>query len=158
RDPDSGVSALAPPDPAEPLRIAEDGSPSGDGLSIATDRGFIALLGRELRFVTFENSAYMVPAATCGDLDVASGAMTASTLTAVGRGLPLRIIVDKGRNRPGASYFALVRSARVIDEIQTLEDIRGRRVAITSEGSVDHIFAELALRAGGLTEEEVEWV
>jgi len=158
RDPDTGVAALPPLDPPEPLRIAEDGSPSGAGFYIATERGYFAELGLEPEFVTFESSAYMFPAVAGGDVDVAGGVMTASLLNAVDRGLPLRIIADKGRNRPGASYFDLVRSTRVIDEIQTLEDIRGRRFAITSEGSVDHIFAELALRAGGLTEEEVEWV
>lgn len=153
-----GAEALPPLDPREPLRIAEDGSPSGAAFYIATERGYFAEMGLDPEFVTFESSAYMLPAVASGDVDVAGGVMTASFLNAVERGLPIRIIADKGRNVPGASYFDLVRSTRVMNEIQSLEDMRGRRFAITSEGSVDHIFAELSLRAAGLTEDEVEWV
>lgn len=155
----AGTAPVLPAlDPPQPLRIAEDGSPSGAAFYIATERGYFQEMGLEPEFVTFESSAYMLPAVASGDVDVAGGIMTASFLNAVDRGLPIRIIADKGRNIAGASYFDLVRSTRVINEVQTLEDMRGRRVAITSEGSVDHIFAELALRAAGLTEEEVEWV
>src|SRR5690606_3631338 len=123
--------ALPPLDPPQPLRIAEDGSPSGAAFYIATERGYFADLGLEPEFVTFESSAYMLPAVASGDVDVAGGVMTASFLNAVERGLPIRIIADKGRNVPGASYFDLVRSTRVVDEVENLEDMRGRRVAIT---------------------------
>ncbi|HEX6988666.1 MAG TPA: ABC transporter substrate-binding protein [Bacillota bacterium] len=154
----NGDDALPALDPPQALRIAEDGSPSGAAFYIATERGYFAELGLQPEFVTFESSAYMLPAVASGDVDVAGGVMTASFLNAVERGLPIKIIADKGRNIPGASYFDLVRSTRVVDEVQSLEDLRGRRIAITSEGSVDHIFADLALRAAGLTEDEVEWV
>ena len=93
---------LKPLEPVELIKIAEDGSPSGAGFYIATERGYFAELGLESEYVTFQSSAYMLPALAAGQVDVAGGIMTTSFLNAVERGLDIKIIADKAAIYPAS--------------------------------------------------------
>jgi len=152
------VEELGALDPMETITIAEDGSPSGAGFYIATERGYFEELGLKAKYVTFQSSAYMLPALAAGQVDVAGGIMTTSFLNAVERGLDIKIVADKGRNIPGSSYFDIVVAKDKVDEIKTLGDLKGRRISITAYGSVDEMFVDIALTKAGLTKEDVEYI
>ncbi len=145
---------------AEPVvvKIAEDGSPSGAGFYIATERGYFERLGIKPEFVTFASSAYMLPSLAAGQVDVAGGICSVSLFNAIERGLDIKIIADKGKNIPGKSYFDLVIASDKVDEIRELSDLKGRTICITSPGSIDELFVDLALKAGGLTKDDVRYV
>jgi len=140
------------------VKIAEDGSPSGAGFYIAKELGYFERLGINAEFVTFSSSAYMLPSLAAGQVDVAGGICSVSLFNAIKRGLDIKIIGDKGKNIPGQSYFDLVLSAERVDDIKTLADLKGEKIAVTSPGSVDELFADMALKAAGLTKDDVEYV
>ncbi|EKP94345.1 ABC transporter substrate-binding protein [Thermaerobacter subterraneus] len=151
--------AGVPPLPQEvTVKIAEDGAPSGAGFYIATEKGYFRDLCIKPEFVTFESSAYMLPALAADQVQVAGGVLSVGLWNAIQSGLDLRLIATKGENVPGRSYFNLTVAAGKAAEIKDYADLKGKRIAITAEASLDEQFVDLALRHAGLTRDDVEYV
>ena len=151
--------AGVPPLPEEvTVKIAEDGSPSGAGFYIATEKGYFHDLCIKPEFVTFESSAYMLPALAADQVQVAGGVLSVGLWNAIQSGLDLHLIATKGENVPGRSYFNLTVAADKADEIKDYKDLKGKRIAITAEASLDEQFVDLALKHAGLTRDDVEYV
>ncbi len=140
------------------VKIAEDGSPSGAGFYIATEKGYFEDFNIEVEYVTFASSKSMLPALASDQVQIAGGIMSVSLFNAVKRGLDIRIIGEKGYNYPGEPYFDLVVGKQFVDEIESLSDLEGKKIAITSEGSIDEMFVDWALKSAGLTKDDVEYV
>lgn len=151
-----GGGMPAPLSPPVTVRIAEDGAPSGAGFYLADARGYFRDLGLNVEWVKFANSQDMLPALATGKVDLAGGVTTASLFNAVGRGLDVRMIADKGTNIPGRAYFQLVLRKDLEGEIRDFSDLKGRRIGVTSPGSLDELTLDKALKAGGLTLGDVE--
>ncbi|HEY8487517.1 MAG TPA: ABC transporter substrate-binding protein [Thermaerobacter sp.] len=151
--------AGVPPLPQEvTVKIAEDGAPSGAGFYIATEKGYFHDLCIKPEFVTFESSAYMLPALAADQVQVAGGVLSVGLWNAIQSGLDLHLIATKGENVPGRSYFNLTVAADKADEIKDYKDLKGKRIAITAEASLDEQFVDLALKHAGLTRDDVEYV
>ncbi|ADU50605.1 hypothetical protein Tmar_0484 [Thermaerobacter marianensis DSM 12885] len=151
--------AGVPPLPREvTVKIAEDGAPSGAGFYIATEKGYFRDLCIKPEFVSFESSAYMLPALAADQVQVAGGVLSVGLWNAIESGLELRIIATKGENVPGRSYFNLTVAADQADAIKDYADLKGKRIAITAEASLDEQFVDLALQHAGLTRGDVQYV
>ncbi|HEY8414394.1 MAG TPA: ABC transporter substrate-binding protein, partial [Thermaerobacter sp.] len=132
-----GLAGVPPLQQEVTIKIAEDGAPSGAGFYIATEKGYFRDLCIKPEFVTFESSAYMLPALAAGQVQVAGGVLSVGLWNAIQSGLDIRLIATKGENVPGRSYFNLTVAADKADEIRDYADLKGRRIAITSEASLD---------------------
>ncbi|QBS37459.1 taurine ABC transporter substrate-binding protein [Thermaerobacter sp. FW80] len=151
--------AGVPPLPQEvTVKIAEDGAPSGAGFYIATEKGYFRDLCIKPEFVTFESSAYMLPALAADQVQVAGGVLSVGLWNAIQSGLDLRLVATKGENIPGRSYFNLTVAADKADAIKDYKDLKGKRIAITAEASLDEQFVDLALQHAGLSRDDVEYV
>ena len=75
---------------------------------IAMEEGFFKEEGLDIEVVRFANTADMVAPLSTGQLDVASGAPTLGFLNGALRGLPFKLVADKGRNSPGHGFNAIV--------------------------------------------------
>lgn len=149
---------VKPLDPPVRVRIGEDGSISGAGFYIAHSRGYFKELGLDVEFVRFPSSPEMLPPLAAGLLDVAGGVTSVGLFNAVGRGVKIKAIADKGFNLRGAPYFDLVVRTGLVKHLNEFKDLKGLKVALSSLGTVDEIFLDRALAQGGLTRKDVTFV
>jgi NitT/TauT family transport system substrate-binding protein len=146
--------------PAVPVRVGVIGGTSDAGIYIGYEKGYFREEGLDVDIIPFANSSDTVGAVLAGQLDIVTGATAAGIYNAAGRGLPLRIVADKG-NTPSPEWdFAvlmvrkdLVDSGRVKD----YADLRGLTIARASaRGTSPEISTVKALAKGGLTLDDVE--
>lgn len=149
---------LAPLETRTKVRIAEDGAASGAGFYIAKSKGYFEDYNLDVEFATFANSDEMLPALAAGQIDVAGGVSTASFFNSIAQGIDVRMIADKGHNRPGESYFTFVVDKDQEDVIKTYEDLRGKRIAVSAENGVDDYIFQQMLDHAGMTRDDVEFV
>ncbi|MGM8216085.1 ABC transporter substrate-binding protein [Bacillaceae bacterium W0354] len=149
---------FAPLDKKATVIVAEDGAASGAGFYIAEAMGYFEDYNIEIKFATFSNSDEMLPALASGEVDVAGGISTASFFNSIAQGIDVKMIADKGHNNPGSSYFTFVIREDLQDEIKDYEDLKGRKIAVSTQNAVDdYIFGEM-IKHAGLTRDDVEFV
>jgi len=149
---------LAPLEEKTKVVIAEDGSASGAGFYIANEKGYFDDYNIEVEFATFANSDDMLPALASGEVDIAGGVSSASFFNAIAQGIDVKIIADKGHNVKGKSYFTFVIGADNKDKIKDYSDLKGKKVAVSTEHAVDDYIFRKMLQHAGLKESEVEFV
>src|SRR5581483_8736600 len=106
----SGAATTPPAAPPERavVRVAHIGATISDSpLYIADDRGYLAEEGLELDRTVFDSAARMIPALAADQVDVGGGAISAGLFNAVGRGVDLRIVADKGSMQPGDRWNSI---------------------------------------------------
>jgi NitT/TauT family transport system substrate-binding protein len=124
---------------------------------IALDKGYFRDEGLDVRFERFQNTADMVAPLSTGQLDVASGAPTLGLYNGALRGLPYKLVADKGRNSKAHGFNAIVVRKDLIDSgrVKTAADLKGLKVATPSRHSPMEFQLELALKPAGLKLEDV---
>ncbi|WP_017381454.1 ABC transporter substrate-binding protein [Paenisporosarcina sp. TG-14] len=155
---DNPSGDLAPLSKKTKVIISEDGAASGAGFYIAKEKGYFEDYNIDIEFATFANSDDMLPALASGEVDIAGGISSASFFNAISQGIDVKIIADKGHNEKGKSYFTFVIGADKQDEIKDYSDLKGKRIAISTQNAVDdYIFHEM-LKHAGLKKDDVEFV
>lgn len=155
---DNPSGDLAPLNKKTTVIIAEDGSASGAGFYIAKEKGYFEEYNIEVEFATFSNSDNMLPALASGEVDIAGGVSTASFFNAIIQGIDVKIIADKGHNQKGKSYFTFVIGADRQDEIKDYSDLKGKKIAVSTQNALDDYIFHQMLDHAGLTEDDVEFV
>ncbi|MBE3102904.1 MAG: ABC transporter substrate-binding protein, partial [Bacilli bacterium] len=155
---DNPSGDLAPLSKKTKVIIAEDGAASGAGFYIAKEKGYFDDYNIEVEFATFANSDDMLPALASGEVDIAGGISSASFFNAISQGIDVKIIADKGHNEKGKSYFTFVIGADKQDEIKDYSDLKGKRIAVSSQNAVDDYIFHQMLDHTGLKKDDVEFV
>lgn len=124
---------------------------------MAMEEGFFKEEGLAIEVVRFTNTADMVAPLSTGQLDVASGAPTLGFLNGAVRGLPFKLVADKGRNSPGHGFNAIVVRQDLMEsgKVKTVADLKGLKVASPSRHSPMEIQLDLALQKQGLGLDDV---
>jgi len=120
-------------------------------LRLPQEKGWYAEQGLEVAFTPFDSAAKMVAPLAAGQLDAGSGAISAGLFNAVGRGLDVRIVADKGRNGAQFPWEALLIRKDLLDggAVSSLADLKGRRIAVAAPGiSTLSFLNQLAGHAG----------
>lgn len=138
--------------------IAEDGSASGAGFYIAEKLGYFDAYNIDVSFTTFTNSDDMLPALASGKIDIAGGISSASFFNSIAQGINVKMIGDKGHNLPGNAYFSFVIGKDKQDEIKDYQDLKGKKVAVSTENAVDDYIYQKMLESAGLTRKDVRFV
>lgn len=149
---------LAPLNKKTKVIIAEDGSASGAGFYIANEKGYFEDYNIEVEFATFANSDDMLPALAAGEVDIAGGISSASFFNAIAQGIDVKILADKGHNEIGKSYFTFVIGADKQTKIKEYSDLKGKKIAVSTEHAVDDYIFQKMLEHAGLTKNDVEFV
>lgn len=142
------VSVAAAQDTPIPLRI---GYQRGDYFNIALEQGWLdEVFGEDyaIETVLFPAGPPLLEALNAGAIDF-GGTGDAPPIFAQSAGVPLRYV---------ASQVAYGTEAVIVpadSEIQTLEDLAGKRIAYVQGSSANYLFV-LALQAAGLTPDDVE--
>ena len=145
---------------ADKVNIGNIGGTADVGFYIADAKGYMKEEGIEATFTVFDNDVKMIPPLATGDLDVASGMVNAATYNAASRGISLRVVADKARNKGVYSYQALVVRKELIDSgaVKTIADLKGRKMGLTGQASNSYVVTLEALQRGNLTAKDVEIV
>src|SRR5574338_905728 len=101
-------AARAPLSPPVKVVVGTIGSASDIGFFIALERGYFKDEGLDVHLEFLQSAAKMVPTLATNDIQVASGGLNAGLVNAIDRGIPLRIVADKGTLRPGSGYQAFM--------------------------------------------------
>ena len=125
---------------------------------IAVEEGYFAEQGIEVEMVKFKSSSDALPALAHGHLDVVAGSIAASFFNAVARGLNIKVVADKGRVEPEDKSIALVVREELyqLGELRSIDDFKGKKLALTGQGRKMEHSLELILAHYGLTLEDVE--
>ena len=157
----AAMASAAFMDPAfavDKVNIAYIGGTADVGFYIADAKGYLKQEGVEAKFVVFDSSARMVAPLATGDIDVGSGAINAGTYNAFQRGITMRAVADKARNKGDYSYQALVVRKDLWDSgaVRSLKDLKGRKFVTTANGANEAAVIEEALRSVGLMSADLD--
>ena len=145
---------------ADKVNIGYIGGTADVGFYIADAKGYLKEEGIEATFTVFDTDVKMIPPLATGELDVASGMVNAATYNAASRGIPLRAVADKARNKGVYSYQALVVRKALVDSgaVKTMADLKGRKFGLTGQASNSYVVTLEALQSAGMGAKDVEIV
>jgi len=148
-----GVEPLSPP---VKVTVGMKQVVSDAGVLIGMAKGYYKELGIEIEPVQFNTGQDMINALGAGQLDVGCTVSASGLFNAMLRGIPIKIVADKGVNVPGKGYYRLVIRKDLVDEIQDYKDLKGRKLAIVGTASLDEIALDRVLNKGGMTTQDVD--
>lgn len=123
---------------ADPLRIAYSSiSGAYTGIWVAHDAGFFAKEGLDDQIILIPSATQLAQVVVSGDVDIASLG-GAPVIAAVLNGADLKII--------GNNVNKLIFSLHVKPEIKSIEELRGKRIAVSRFGSSSDVAARHAVR------------
>jgi NitT/TauT family transport system substrate-binding protein len=153
--------ASAPSGPRTPrvaIKFGDIPTTSHAAIYIAQARGYFHDEGLDVTLEIFDAAERMIPALATNQLDVAGGGINAGTFSAIGRGLPIKIVGGISRNEPGMSSSALVVRKDLVDSgrVRDYPDLRGLRISLVSPTSGLGAEFYRVLQLGGLTDQDVD--
>jgi len=121
---------------------------------VAQEKGFYEAEDLEVKLTHIADSSIPVRALIAGDMDIIQAGM-AETLVAIGRGAELKTV---GGIHTGLHYAFWTRPG---SGIQSIADLPGKNVAISSPGSLPHVVTLALLHKEGVPQSEIDkinWV
>lgn len=149
-----------PPAP-EPIRLGSTVGASDAGFFIAEDKGYFREQGLQVEITPFASATEIVAPLGNNQLDVGGGAPSAGLGNALARGIPLKIVADKGSAAPGFGYAGVLIRKELWDTgtIRTVADMRGRRLGInTTAGNTLEAAMDRLLREANLTTADLDMI
>lgn len=145
---------------AEVVKMGDLPAISSAGLYVAMDKGFFAEKHITVETERFASGAKMMPALAVGELDVATGAPSASLFNSVAAGQDFKIVADKGQARPGHSFNPLIVRKDLVDsgKVKRVRDLKGMKVANGAKGIVLDYLLSRFLESDGLSYDAVDVV
>jgi NitT/TauT family transport system substrate-binding protein len=137
------------------VRVGSIAAINDAGLYLALERGYFAAERLDVDLIPFRASAEMIPLLGNGQLEVGSGAAIPSIFNAIARGVPLRIVGDKG-SYLGSCALALIVRREIAEQVRGVEDLAGRKVAVVNLNVATHVDLVKALDAAGLAPSQIE--
>jgi NitT/TauT family transport system substrate-binding protein len=153
--------------PAETARLPERtrlaaGATTGVAfpLYIGLERGYFTEIGIDLELEHILSGSQLVGHLTTGDVDLGLGGVAPGFFNAFARGLPIKVILDLSHFAPdGKSHMILARQDLYDSgQLRGVEQLKGRRVAMSSIPSGIMIDTDRALQRVGLSVDDTELV
>jgi NitT/TauT family transport system substrate-binding protein len=121
---------------------------------VAKEKGFYSRNNLDVDFVQIADSSVPVRSLIAGELDVSETGMS-ETLAAVDKGADLRTI---GGVHTGLHYAFWINKKSGIKDVK---DLPGKKIGISSPGSLPHVVITALMRQAGMGEDEIkkaQWV
>lgn len=140
------------------VKVAIAGTFAEAPLYIAEAKGYYREQDLAIEYIPIASGAQMVAPLGTDQIDIGAGAPSAGLYNAIGRGIGIRIVADRSQNSPGYGFTTLLVRKQLVDEgrVRTLKDLKGLRVAEVAKGTVSFCTLVAALKAGGLTYQDVQ--
>ncbi len=124
-------------------------------LFVAIERGYFAQEGIDAQLTLVQTGSDSVVQLAAGNFDAAVGGAGASLFNAVDRGVKFTIVAPLQSERPPVTA-PLVISGKRKDEIKSVANLKGKKVAINTTAGIGEYFLSEALRKGGLTLDDIQ--
>jgi NitT/TauT family transport system substrate-binding protein len=129
---------------------------SNSSLYIALEKGFFQEEHVNVTVKPFESANAVNVAIASGSVDVGGTGLTADLYNMIAAGQKITIAADKGREHKDYHFSAVVVSAD--SQIQSIEELKGKRAGVTTIGSTLHYNLARILENHGLAADDVQWV
>jgi NitT/TauT family transport system substrate-binding protein len=134
-------------------------SASDAGILIALAKGYFQAQGLDVQLQRFDTGAAMTPPLSTGQLDIGAGSPSAGLYNAAARNITVKIVADKGSDRPGFGYQGIALRKGLEGRINDYADLKGLKIGMTGTGGISpEIVLAVALKKGGLTMKDIETV
>lgn len=143
------LSAPASPAHAEPLRLAHATWAAWGPFFIAREKGWFAEEGVEVELLRIEDASVRAAALASGAVDATNLTLDATPLF-LRPGAPLKFAFALSSSRGGDAMVAA-------PDIETIADLKGRRVAVEA-GGASQFFVSVLLRSAGLSDRDITLV
>jgi NitT/TauT family transport system substrate-binding protein len=150
-----------------PVPAASGGAPvvkigllQGTGNSpmfVAKGRGYFDKQGLDVQFVPVSSGAELLPLLASAQLDAGVSSPGAALFNAIGNNVPLKAVLDMGRDEPGSWWGGMVVRPDLLDSgaIKAPADLKGKTIAVTGPGVATYLNAITLLESAVLTEKDV---
>jgi NitT/TauT family transport system substrate-binding protein len=122
---------------------------------VGIERGYFADYGMKLELTPLQGGSDSVVQLAAGNFDVAVGGAGAGLLNAASSGIDFKIVAPMHSEKPPLTT-PLVISAKRKDEIKSVADLRGKKVAINATGAATEYWLGEALKKNGMTFEDIQ--
>lgn len=125
---------------------------------IAEKKGYFAEENIKAELMVFDSGPKMIAPLGAGQIDVGAGASSAGLYNAVGRGIQIRVVADKGSTPAGYDYMPLMVRKSLVDsgKVKTVADLKGLRFGEVGPGAATNSKLAHILEGAGLTYKDVE--
>lgn len=152
----AAVTPVSPTMPSAPatVRVGMQASSIADaGIYLADALGYFGTQGIEVERQTMQSGAQALPVLATGQIDIAAFAPNAAMVNALGRGIAVKIVADKGREGAGFAYQSVMVRRELLDSgtFRETRDLRDRRVALPTTGNPLEASLAAGLAHAGLT-------
>jgi NitT/TauT family transport system substrate-binding protein len=158
----AALMLLAPPATAQTAQVTVGITRTATdvGWFIADKKGYFRREGIEVKLIPFNSAAQMIVPLGAGQLDVGGGTVAAGLYNAIGRGIDLKIVADKGSVADEYEYSMLLVRKDLVDSgrYKTLRDLKGMKIAVAAQGAGSESSMNEALKKGGLSYGDVDVV
>ncbi len=124
-------------------------------LFVGVERGYFKQQGLDVKLTPVQGGSDSVVQLAAGNFDVAVGGVGAGLLNAANRGVKFTIVAPMHSERPPLTT-PLVISAKRTGEIKSVQDLKGKKVAINATGAATEYWLAQALAKAGLTFEDIK--
>lgn len=137
---------------ADKVVVGIVGSFSDAPFYLALDKGYFKDADIEPKFEELGALTRQVAPLSAGQLDVASGNISAGLYNAVDRSIPMKVVADKGRNAPGYGYNTIIVRKDLYESgtVRSAADMKGRSLATIGAGSADMSILNEFMKTAGL--------
>ncbi|WP_141334102.1 ABC transporter substrate-binding protein [Paenibacillus sp. tmac-D7] len=128
----------------------------GVPLYLASEKGFFKEEGITVDYKWFDSSNAVNVAVASNNVDVGAAGFTADLYNMVAAGQKVSIVADKGKEEKGYQLSALL--VHKDSPIKTIEDLKGKKIGLTTIGSSNHYMSIRILEKHGMTVKDAELV
>ncbi len=152
------AAKLAAPASAMTLKWGSNPSAADGAVFIAQAKDYFAEQGITLELTQVALASQLLAPLGQNQLQVAGSAIGAGLFNAIGRGIAMPIVADRGNHNPGHGYQALVIRAPLANEIKEPADLKGRTYSEPGPDGTGEVSLATYLHKGGLTIKDVNFV
>ncbi|HZR99491.1 MAG TPA: ABC transporter substrate-binding protein [Chloroflexota bacterium] len=129
-------------------------------LMIAVEKGFFKEQGIDLQIEVAAGGADVIPQLATGEIDVTHGGISPAMFNAIARGVEVRVIGPMNIIPQGTGSTQLLIRKELADrgEIRSPADLRGRRIAVNTSGSLVSWQLDKVLEREGMSIADVDRV
>jgi NitT/TauT family transport system substrate-binding protein len=155
--PTSGPAVAREP---EVVKMADTLAFVSGPLMIAVEKGYFREQGIEPQIEVAAGGADVIPQLATGEIDVTHGGISPAMFNAIARGVEVRVIgpmniIPQGT---GSTQLLIRKEAADRGEIRTLADLRGKRIAVNTSGSLVSWQLDKVLEREGMSIQDVDRV
>jgi NitT/TauT family transport system substrate-binding protein len=144
----SGAPAAVAPPPRQAMKYGYVPILAGGAMFIAQDRGYFAEQGIDLEMVSFDSGALLTPAVAAGQLEAGHGTPGPALFNVLAREITMKAVSVISWN---GTVVMVRKDLADAGQIQTVQDLKGKRVSLMVEGSPIDFTMRRVLYQNGLS-------